>query len=146
VLEELSEAATARSARWAATPSIWPVKGWVTSGFGPRVSPFTGQAAMHEGLDIGTAPNSPILAPAAGRVTVTGFDAKMGNMVAIDHGYGIETQYGHLSKVLVKSGQKVKRGDLIGLVGSTGFSTGPHLHYLLKINSQPVNPQRYILN
>jgi murein DD-endopeptidase MepM/ murein hydrolase activator NlpD len=146
VLEELSEAASARSARWASTPSIWPVKGWVTSGFGPRVSPFTGQAAMHEGLDIGTAPNSPVQAPAAGRVTVTGFDAKMGNLIAIDHGYGIETQYGHLAKVLVKNGQKVKRGDLIGLVGSTGFSTGPHLHYLIKINSQPVNPQRYILN
>jgi murein DD-endopeptidase MepM/ murein hydrolase activator NlpD len=146
VLEELSEAATARSARWASTPSVWPVKGWVTSGFGPRVSPFTGQAAIHEGLDIGTAPNSPVQAPAAGRVTVTGFDAKMGNLIAIDHGYGIETQYGHLAKVLVKNGQKVKRGDLIGLVGSTGFSTGPHLHYLIKINNQPVNPQRYILN
>jgi murein DD-endopeptidase MepM/ murein hydrolase activator NlpD len=146
VLEELSEAASARSARWASTPSIWPVKGWVTSGFGPRVSPFTGQPAMHEGLDIGTAPNSPIQAPAAGRVTVTGFDAKMGHLIGIDHGYGIETQYGHLSKILVKNGQKVKRGDLIGLVGSTGFSTGPHLHYLIKINSQAVNPQRYILN
>jgi murein DD-endopeptidase MepM/ murein hydrolase activator NlpD len=145
-LEQLSEAANARSARWASTPSVWPVKGWVTSGFGPRISPFTGQPAMHEGVDIGAAPNSAVLAPAAGRVTVTGSDGKMGNVIGIDHGYGIETQYGHLSKVLVKSGQKVKRGDLIGLVGSSGFSTGPHLHYLIKINNQPVNPQRYILN
>jgi biotin carboxyl carrier protein len=146
VLEELSEAASVRSARWAATPSVWPVKGWVTSGFGPRVSPFTGHAMMHEGLDIGAAANTPVQAPAAGRVIVTGFDTKMGNTVAIDHGFGIETQYGHLAKILVKNGQKIKRGDLIGLIGTTGYSTGPHLHYLIKVNNQPVNPQRYILD
>jgi murein DD-endopeptidase MepM/ murein hydrolase activator NlpD len=145
VLEQLAEAANARSARWASTPSVWPVKGWVTSAFGPRISPFTGHAMMHEGLDIGAAHNTPVQAPAGGRVTVTGFDPKMGNIVAIDHGFGLETQYGHLAKILVKNGQKVKRGDLVGLVGSTGYSTGPHLHYLIKVNNQPVNPQRYIL-
>ncbi len=145
-LEELAEVAKERSARWASTPSVWPVKGWVTSGFGPRVSPFTGQMAIHDGLDIGAPPNAPIYAPAGGQVAAAGFDAKMGNVVALDHGYGIETQFGHMSKILVKQGQKVKRGDVVGLIGSTGLSTGPHLHYLVKVNSRPVNPQRYILD
>lgn len=145
-LQDLAAAVESRQARWAATPSIWPVKGWVTSGFGKRVSPFTGQVTMHDGLDIGAPPNTPVQAPAAGRVTATGFDPRMGNMVALDHGYGIETQYGHLAKILVKNGQKVKRGDVIGLVGSTGLSTGPHLHYLVKSNNHPVDPQRYILD
>jgi len=145
-LEQLVQAAQGRQARWAATPSVWPVKGWVTSGFGQRVSPFTGQLAMHDGLDIGASPNAPVQAPAAGRVVALGFDPRMGNMVAIDHGFGIETQYGHMAKILVKSGQNVKRGDVVGLVGNTGISTGPHLHYLLKVNGHPVNPQRYILD
>ncbi|MBI4400411.1 MAG: M23 family metallopeptidase [Nitrospirae bacterium] len=145
-LEEMKEVANAKSARWDSTPSIWPVKGWVTSSFGPRISPFTGQLAMHDGLDIGSPPNAPIQAPAAGRVTATGFDSKMGNMVRIEHGYGFETQYAHLAKVLVKTGQKVKRGDILGLIGSTGLSTGPHLHYLVKVKNQTVNPQRYILD
>jgi murein DD-endopeptidase MepM/ murein hydrolase activator NlpD len=144
-LQNLTEVVESRQARWAATPSIWPVKGWVTSGFGHRMSPFTGQMAMHEGLDIGAPPNTPVQAPAAGRVTASGFDPRMGNMVALDHGFGIETAYGHMSKILVKNGQKVKRGDVIGLVGSTGLSTGPHLHYLVKSNSRPVDPQRYIM-
>jgi murein DD-endopeptidase MepM/ murein hydrolase activator NlpD len=145
-LEELTEVAKERSARWASTPSVWPVKGWVTSGFGLRISPFTGQRAVHDGLDIGAPPSAPVYAPAGGQVAAAGFDAKMGNLVAIDHGYGFETQYGHLSKVLVKQGQRVKRGDVLGLVGSTGLSTGPHLHYMVKVNSRPVNPQRYILD
>lgn len=144
-LEELSEVASERLTRWASTPSVWPVRGWVTSGFGPRISPFTGQPAMHDGLDIGAEPNAEVRAPAAGQVTAAGFDSKMGNLVNIDHGYGIQTQFGHMAKVLVRPGQKVKRGDRIGLVGSTGLSTGPHLHYMVKVNSRPVNPQRYIL-
>lgn len=144
-LEELTEAAKERWTRWGSTPSVWPVKGWVTSGFGPRISPFTGLPAIHDGLDIGAPPNAPVHATAGGLVTVVGFDAKMGNMVAIEHGFGLETQYGHLAKSIVKQGQKVKRGDLIGLVGSSGLSTGPHLHYMIKVNERPVNPQRYIL-
>jgi murein DD-endopeptidase MepM/ murein hydrolase activator NlpD len=145
-LQGLTQAAESRQAKWNATPSIWPVKGWVTSGFGQRVSPFTGQVVMHDGLDIGAAANTPVQAPAAGRVVVTGFDPRMGNLVSLDHGFGIETQYGHLGKILVKNGQKIKRGDVIGLVGSTGLSTGPHLHYHVKYNSRSVDPQRYILN
>jgi murein DD-endopeptidase MepM/ murein hydrolase activator NlpD len=145
-LEELLEVAKTKTARWAATPSIWPVRGWVTSGFGPRISPFTSQPAMHDGLDIGAAPNTPVRAPAGGSVRWAGFDAKMGNTIVIDHGYGIETLYGHLAKIQVRTGQRVNRGDLIGLVGSTGLSTGPHLHYTVRVKGQPVNPLRYILD
>ncbi|HSE57870.1 MAG TPA: M23 family metallopeptidase [Nitrospiraceae bacterium] len=145
-LQELSQAAEQRSSRWASTPSIWPVRGWVTSGFGPRISPFTEKPGWHDGLDIGAAPNAPIQAPAAGRVTMTGHDAKMGNVVRLDHGYGVETVYGHLAKALVKEGQRVKRGDVIALVGSTGLSTGPHLHYMVKVNGQAIDPNKYILD
>ena len=144
-LEELSLAAENRSSRWAVTPSIWPVKGWVTSWFGPRVSPFTEKPAWHDGLDIGAAANAPIQAPAQGRVTVVGFDPKMGNVVKIDHGFGIETLYGHLAKSLVKEGQRVKRGEVVALVGSTGLATGPHLHYMVKVNGQALDPLKYIL-
>jgi murein DD-endopeptidase MepM/ murein hydrolase activator NlpD len=145
ILRELSQAAEQRSSRWAATPSIWPVKGWVTSGFGPRISPFTEKPAWHDGLDIGAAPNAPVQAPAQGRVTATGFDPKLGNMVRLDHGYGIETLYGHLAKFLVKEGQRVNRGDVVGLVGSTGLATGPHLHYMVKVNGQALDPNKFIL-
>ncbi len=145
-LQELSVAAEQKSSRWAATPSIWPVKGWVTSGFGPRVSPFTEKPAWHDGLDIGAAANAPVQAPAQGRVTSVGFDPKLGNTVKLDHGYGIETLYGHLAKTLVKEGQRVKRGDVVGLVGSSGLATGPHLHYMVKVNGQTFDPTKYILD
>lgn len=145
-LQELSQAAEQKSSRWAATPSIWPVKGWVTSGFGPRVSPFTEKPAWHDGLDIGAAANAPVQAPAQGRVTSVGFDPKLGNVVKLDHGFGIETLYGHLAKSLVKEGQRVKRGDVVGLVGSSGLATGPHLHYMVKVNGQTFDPTKYILD
>jgi len=144
-LQELSLAAEHKSSRWAATPSIWPVKGWVTSGFGPRVSPFTEKPAWHDGLDIGAAANAPIQAPAQGRVTAVGFDPKLGTLVKLDHGFGIETLYGHLAKSLVKEGQRVKRGEVIALVGSSGLATGPHLHYMVKVNGQALDPVKYIL-
>ncbi len=145
-LEELTQVAEQKSSRWSATPSIWPVKGWVTSGFGPRVSPFTEKPAWHDGLDIGAAANAPVQAPAQGRVTTVGFDPKLGNVVKLDHGYGVETLYGHLAKALVKEGQRVKRGDVVGLVGSTGLATGPHLHYMVKVNGQALDPSKYILD
>lgn len=144
-LQELSLAAEKKSSRWAATPSIWPVKGWVTSGFGPRVSPFTEKPAWHDGLDIGAAANAPVQAPAQGRVTAVGFDPKLGVLVKLDHGFGIETLYGHLAKSLVKEGQRVKRGEAIALVGSTGLATGPHLHYMVKVHGQALDPVKYIL-
>ena len=130
----------------ACTPSVWPTRGWISSGFGNRISPFTNEKEFHKGLDISTRMNTPILAPADGLVTSTGKDYLMGNKLMINHGYGLKTRYGHMAKILVKRGEHVKRGQEIGLVGNTGRSTGPHLHYEVYLNSIPVNPRRYILN
>ena len=128
------------------TPSVWPTRGWLSSGFGNRISPFTNEKEFHKGLDISTRMNTPILAPADGLVSSTGKDYLMGNKLTINHGYGLKTRYGHMAKILVKKGEYVKRGQEIGLVGNTGRSTGPHLHYEVYLNSLPVNPRRYILN
>lgn len=127
------------------TPSVWPTRGWVTSGFGYRVSPFTGMKEFHEGLDISTQIDSPVVAPANGVVVDVSHDSGYGNFVEIDHGYGIVTRYGHNSKVVVKRGEHVKRGQLLARVGSTGRSTGPHVHYEVRLHGVPVNPYRYIL-
>jgi len=128
------------------TPSIWPVHGWVTSGFGFRTNPFTGLTQMHEGLDISNREGTPVIAPADGIVSATGKDFSYGNVVVISHGFGITSRFNHLSKILVGAGQKVRRGDKIAEVGTTGKSTGPHLHYEVRVNGIPVNPSRYILN
>jgi murein DD-endopeptidase MepM/ murein hydrolase activator NlpD len=144
--QELTESMKDRRSLWSATPSIWPVKGWLTSGFGNRLSPFTGDIAMHNGIDIASHRDTPILATAAGVVSYEGFDSGLGKVVKINHGYGMQTMYGHLSKTAVKIGQRVKRGDVIAYVGNTGLSTGPHLHYAVIDHDVPVNPVRYILN
>jgi len=128
------------------TPSIWPVHGWVTSGFGFRTNPFTGLNQMHEGLDISNRVGTPVIATADGIVSDTGKDSSHGIVVVISHGFGMTTRYIHLNKVFVRAGQKVKRGDKIAEVGMTGRSTGPHLHYEVRVNGIPVNPVRYILN
>ena len=128
-------------------PSIWPVKGVLTSKFGPRVSPFTGKKALHAGIDIGAPTGTEVRSPAAGKIVVAAYDGRMGKFIRIDHGYGIETTYGHLSKINVKYGDKVHRGDLVGHVGSTGkFSTGPHLHYQVAVNDRVVDRVHYILD
>ena len=127
------------------TPSVWPTRGWVTSGFGYRKSPFTGLREKHEGWDIGSRSGSAIRTTADGFVSVAGRERGYGKLVEIDHGYGVVTRYGHNSKNLVKVGSKVKRGQLIALVGNTGRSTGPHLHYEVLLNSVPANPKNYIL-
>ena len=127
------------------TPSIWPTRGWVTSGFGMRKSPFTGLKEKHHGWDIGARMGAPIRASADGTVVVVGRKSGYGKMLEIDHGYGIVTRYGHNSKNLAKVGDRVKRGDLIALIGSTGRSTGPHLHYEVILNGVSVNPKNYIL-
>ena len=130
----------------AAIPSIKPVNGWLTSGFGNRESPFTGQTDFNTGIDIANASGTEIVATGNGRVSKASLERFIGNRVAIDHGYGYVTQYGHMKKILVKRGQYVKRGDVIGLVGKTGRTTGPHLHYEVVINGTPVNPLKYILD
>jgi murein DD-endopeptidase MepM/ murein hydrolase activator NlpD len=128
------------------TPSIWPVHGWVTSGFGFRNNPFTGLIQMHEGIDISNRVGTPITAPADGIISDIGSDWAHGKILVISHGFGMITRYGHLNKVLVRVGQKVKRGDKIAEVGMSGKTTGPHLHYEVRLNGIPVNPMRYILN
>ncbi len=130
----------------ASTPAIRPTDGWVTSDFGYRTSPFTGQRVFHKALDIATREGTPIIASADGIVTYTGKKGLLGKVITIDHGHGMVTRYGHLNKALVKSGTLVKRGDEIGLVGTTGRTTGPHLHYEVHLNGVPVDPKRYILN
>ncbi len=147
ILGRLEETAGARVERWASTPSIWPVRGRMTSKFGPRISPFTGKKTFHSGVDIGAMKGKEIQAPATGKIVGAAYGTRLGNFIRIDHGYGIETTYGHLSKILVQYGQKVKRGDVIGWLGNTGkFSTGPHLHYQVAVNDQVVNPLQYILD
>jgi murein DD-endopeptidase MepM/ murein hydrolase activator NlpD len=130
----------------AATPSLRPTRGWVSSKFGYRVSPFTGRKEFHKGLDIATRKGTPIIAPADGIVTYSGKKWLIGKMMTIDHGYGMVTRYGHLYKMNKKKGDRIKRGEVIALVGNTGRSTGPHLHYEVRLNGVPVNPTKYILD
>ena len=130
----------------AATPSIWPVKGWVTSEFGVRESPFRSGVEFHKGLDISTRFGKDVVAPADGLVIMSSYDSQDGNFVKIDHGRGLATGFAHLSRMVVKQGMRVKRGDIIGYVGDTGRSTGPHLHYAVFVNNVPVNPRKYLKN
>jgi murein DD-endopeptidase MepM/ murein hydrolase activator NlpD len=122
------------------------VRGILTDGFGGRSDPFTGEAGQHNAVDISSAAGAPIRSPADGIVVKAEWANGYGQVVYISHGYGYSTRYGHLSKIGVRAGQRVKRGDVIGNVGSTGRSTGPHLHYEVRVNNNPVNPLEYILN
>lgn len=128
------------------TPAIWPVRGTVTSGFGWRRSPFTGKREIHKGLDIANPRGTPVYAPAKGVVEFVGFKNAYGRVIVIDHGHSISTRYAHLSKAVVEVGQKVIRGELIGNIGMTGRTSGPHVHYEVRLNDKPVNPRRYILD
>jgi murein DD-endopeptidase MepM/ murein hydrolase activator NlpD len=134
----------------ASTPAIRPIpkdaKSWITSRFGHRLSPFTGRREFHKGYDFSTKEGTLILATADGVVTFAGNKGLLGDTVVIDHGHGIVTRYGHCQKFLKKVGQRVKRWDPIALVGNTGRSTGPHVHYEVQLNGIPVNPEKYILN
>lgn len=130
----------------ACTPAIRPVKGWMTSRFGYRESPFTGRKELHKGLDIANKEGTQIIAPADGVVKFAGRKGLLGKALDIDHGHGMVTRYGHLKETLKKRGETVKRGDIIAEMGNTGRSTGPHLHYEVHLNGVPVNPVKYILN
>jgi murein DD-endopeptidase MepM/ murein hydrolase activator NlpD len=143
---ELSQFLKEQKSLLACTPSIAPTNGWYSSGFGYRISPFTNQREFHKGLDIATRIGTPIIAPADGLVVFAGREGNYGRMIAINHGYNMKTRYGHLHKFRIKTGDRVKRGQIIGEVGKSGRSTGPHLHYEVLLNGVPVNPLRYILN
>lgn len=130
----------------ASMPSSWPITGFVSSNFGGRKSPFGGNVQFHKGLDISNRIGTPIIAPAEGTVVLAAPDGAYGNSVEINHGGGIVTKYAHMQRYVVKQGQWVKKGEVIGYVGMTGRTTGPHLHYEVRLNGVPVNPMRYILD
>jgi murein DD-endopeptidase MepM/ murein hydrolase activator NlpD len=123
-----------------ATPSLWPTYGWLTGTFGGRPDPFTGEPAFHQGIDISTEKGQPVYATANGTVDSAAPSGDYGNMITIRHDFGLATRYGHLSRFNVKVGQSVSRGDVIGFVGSTGRSTGAHLHYEILANHKLINP------
>ncbi len=128
----------------AGLPSRWPVRGPVNSEFGTRISPWTGAREFHGGIDISAERGTPVKAPAPGEAVFVGRQSEYGLTVILDHGHDIRTLYGHLQKPLVVPGQKVERGQAIGLSGNTGNSSGPHLHYEIAVKGQPVNPRRYL--
>ncbi len=130
----------------ASTPSIWPVRGYLSTSFGNHLDPFTSQWDFHPGIDISTPIGTKVIAPADGIVLSVGQKGGYGNAISINHGYGVVTQYGHLDRFNVRPGQKVKRGDVIAFVGSTGRSTGPHLHYEVWVHDQAQNPIHFILD
>jgi murein DD-endopeptidase MepM/ murein hydrolase activator NlpD len=143
---DASDSLKARYRKIAATPSIMPTMGFISSRFSAiRYHPILHIDRPHEGIDIVAATGTRILAPAAGRVVQVGWESGYGLMVVIDHGYGLETRYGHMSRTAARVGQEVKRGDLLGYVGSTGLSTGPHLHYEVRVNGRAVDPMKYVL-
>lgn len=144
-LESVQSGVDKRNALAAATPSIWPAAGWLTSAMGARRDPFTGGADFHPGLDISADRGSPVYATADGTVVLASVFSDYGNLIRIDHGFGLESRYGHLSKFEVEVGSKVKRGDLIGRVGATGRATAPHLHYEVRVNDRLLNPLQFLL-
>jgi murein DD-endopeptidase MepM/ murein hydrolase activator NlpD len=126
------------------TPSLWPVIGHLTGHFGERMDPFSGEGAFHTGVDISSQYGDMVRASADGVVVVADLRAGYGRLVVVDHGFGVTTWYGHLSTIHVVPGQTVKRGDSLGNVGVSGRTTGPHVHYEVRINGAPVNPMRYL--
>ncbi|NOT10047.1 MAG: M23 family metallopeptidase [Gemmatimonadales bacterium] len=143
---EARDSLTLYAERLAATPSIMPTAGWLSSAFSKmRAHPILHYARPHEGLDVTAPRGTPIEAPARGTVIEAGWEAGYGNIVVIDHGYGIITKFAHASRLLVSKGARVERGDRIALVGNSGLSTSPHLHYEVHVNGRPVDPRRYIL-
>lgn len=143
-LESVRDTVERRHALAMATPSIWPVTGWLSSSFGTRKDPFSHANDFHPGLDISADYGQPVLATGDATVASAGMNGAYGNMVVLDHGFGIVTKYGHLSRIAVTEGDEVKRGDLIGYVGSTGRSTGAHLHYEVWMNGRLSNPMHLL--
>jgi murein DD-endopeptidase MepM/ murein hydrolase activator NlpD len=137
-------ATTADWLRANSAPNLWPVEGPITGSFGERIDPFNGEGAFHSGVDISSSYGKGIISPADGVVVFADFMGGYGRAVIVDHGHGITTRYGHLANFAVTPGQHIQRGDIIGYVGLSGRSTGPHLHYEVRINDTPVNPHKYL--
>ncbi|HOX46940.1 MAG TPA: M23 family metallopeptidase [Myxococcota bacterium] len=144
-IRELETYLREQKARLSSTPSVWPTRGWMTSGFGMRQDPYTGKSTMHHGIDISNQLGVPVVAPASGVVTFAGISGGYGKVIVVDHGFGIRTRFAHLEEMEVAVGDRVDRGDKIGGVGNSGRSTGPHLHYEVELNGVTENPMNYIL-
>jgi murein DD-endopeptidase MepM/ murein hydrolase activator NlpD len=144
-LRELQEYFDDQRSLLASTPSIWPTRGWVTSDFGTRIDPYTAERKMHQGMDIATPHGTVIYSPSDGSVVFIGTEGGYGKVLVVDHGYGVKTRYGHLSEIHVRLGDRIRRGEKIASVGNTGRSTGPHLHYEVRVNGIPENPRKFIL-
>jgi murein DD-endopeptidase MepM/ murein hydrolase activator NlpD len=144
-LREIHDYFDAQRRLLASTPAVWPARGWVTSDYGVRVDPYTAERMMHRGLDIATAPGHPVQAPSDATVVFAGTENGYGKVVVLDHGNGVNTRYAHLSSIYVKAGERVKRGARVAAVGTTGRSTGPHLHYEVRVNGVAENPRKFIL-
>ena len=145
-LEELVIQLGDKHNRLTSMPSIWPTRGWLTSRFGPRISPFTGRRQHHAGIDIAAASGADIVAPAAGRIVFVGKKGPLGKAIVMEHGFGVRTLYGHAKEIFVKTGQELERGEVLASVGSTGRSTGPHVHYVVEVNGKSRNPLDYIFD
>ena len=143
-LESLKTTVERQQALARSVPSIWPLAGWLSSTYGRRPDPFDGSTDFHQGLDIAADRGTPVRATADGTVGSAGYSGNYGNQVLVDHGFGIGTRFGHLSKVVVRAGQPVRRGEIIGYVGATGRATSAHLHYEILLNGQPINPLRLL--
>jgi biotin carboxyl carrier protein len=143
-VRELEQAVSRTGELIHALPLRWPVHGPVRSEYGQRLSPWTRKPELHEGIDIGSSPGTPVESPAAGAVVAAGTSPDYGRHVLLDHGNGVRSLYGHLKRLEVKAGQRVEKGQVIGLVGSSGKSTGPHLHYEVQVNGKPVNPRGFL--
>jgi murein DD-endopeptidase MepM/ murein hydrolase activator NlpD len=143
-LETVRYGVERRQALAAATPSMWPAAGWLSSPFGRRTDPFTGRPDFHPGIDISADKGTPIRATADGVVDSASFSGAYGNLVVLDHGFGISTRYGHMSRFAVKAGDHVRRGDIIGYIGQTGRANGPHVHYEVWLNGRMLNPLRLL--
>jgi murein DD-endopeptidase MepM/ murein hydrolase activator NlpD len=144
-LRELQEYFDDQRSLLASTPSIWPARGWVTSDFGTRIDPYTAERRMHQGIDIATPHGQPVYTPSDGTVVFAGTENGYGKVLVIDHGYGVKTRYAHLAEIFTRAGERVNRGDKVAAVGNTGRSTGPHLHYEVRVNGIPENPRKFIL-
>jgi murein DD-endopeptidase MepM/ murein hydrolase activator NlpD len=144
-LADVEDSLHQRSLVFSATPSLLPVSGLMTDGFGRRRDPFTGRRAFHRGLDISARRGTPVIAPADGVVVFAGRNGGLGKSVRISHGFGYTTAYGHLDSIDVEVGEEIQRGELIGGLGNSGRSTGPHLHYEVHVDGKAVNPLYYVL-
>jgi murein DD-endopeptidase MepM/ murein hydrolase activator NlpD len=145
-LDNLGETFQEHKEQLDATPSLLPARGWISSGFAYRTDPFTNKRAWHNGIDVSSPIGTPVYAPANGVIAFRGYQGGFGNLLEINHGNGITTRYAHLSKFNVSKGQRVKRGDLIAFVGTTGRSTAPHLHYEVYKDEKALNPMKYVFD